>query len=149
MTKTVKGILIAIVAFVLLAGIVVGVLVGFGLYGWRRAVRAGTEEAAVRHLQTITIIEKQYYNTHNRNFGTFDQLVTESMLDERFRGEVPVVDGYVYTLRVTPANAGKAASFTLNADPENPNTGDKHFYADDTSGTIHINPNRRAHANDP
>ena len=93
-------------------------MVGFGLYGWRHAVRGGNEEAALRNLETITIIEKQYYSTHNRNFGTFDQLVAESMLGERFRGDAPVVDGYVYTLRVTPASAGKTASFTLSADPE-------------------------------
>jgi hypothetical protein len=71
-------------------------------------------------------------------------MVKEAMLSDRFSGELPIVEHYIYTLKVTPKTSGRPSSYTLNADPQSNSTGRKHFYVDSTSPTIHVNPDRPA-----
>src|SRR5882762_1208846 len=80
---------------------IIGILIGAATLGWRAAVRSGNEAAALQALKTIATVEIQYYNSHNRSFGTFAQL-TKDGFDSRFSGDTPVVDGYTFTLKVTP-----------------------------------------------
>ena len=143
MTSTVQKIIIGLVVVMLLGLFVIGFLVGAVVYGWKAAQLAGNEAATQQDLKTIAAVEIQYYNTHNRNFGTFDQMIKEGMLTSKFSGDPPAVDGYVFTLSVRPK------AYTLNADPQNANTGKNHFYVDSTSASIHVNPDRPAGAADP
>ena len=52
---------------------IIGILIGAAVYGWKAATRAGNEAATLQNLKTIAAVEIQYYNTHSRSFGTFDQ----------------------------------------------------------------------------
>lgn len=115
---------------------------------WRQAVRSGNEAATLSNLKTIASVEIQYFNTHGRSFGTFDQMVGEQMLDRRFAGAYPV-DGYRLTLKVTAKTVGQQSAYTLNADPESSSTGTNHFYMDSLSGTIHVNGEMPASGSDP
>ena len=146
MTKLVKGILIAAVAVVVLLGIAIGVVIGVGMYQWKNALRRGNEAAAVQHLNTISIGQVQYY-TENATYATFDQLIDKGFLDQRFAGSSPIVDGYVYVLRLKTAR-GERPSFTLSADPQSSASGIRHFFVDDKSSTIRSNPNQPANADD-
>ena len=56
-----------------------------------------------------------------------DSLVKEALLNIRFSGDAPHVDGYVFTLRVTPGTKSQPASYLLNADPETETSGKNHF----------------------
>ena len=148
MTKVVKVTLIAVLGVVLLFALGLGIMVGFAMYGWKAAIRSGNEAAVVQHLKTIHAVELQYYDTHSRTFGTFDQLVADEMLSKRFSGVTPIVDGYGFTLRVTAASSGQSASFTLNADPQASDTGTNHFYMSSNDSTIRVNKDRPAGAAD-
>jgi len=128
---------------------IIGILIGAAVYGWKAAQRAGNEAATLQNLKTIAAVQIQYYNTHSRSFGTFDQIVKEQMLSSKFSGNPPTADGYVLSLKVTPKTATSATSFTLNADPQSDNTGKNHFYIDSTDSSIHINPDQAAGPNDP
>ncbi len=137
----------------LIVGVVVmllGVLAGTGGCGWKAAQRSGNEAATLQDLKMIAQLEIQYFNTHNRTFGTFDQMANEQMLlDSRFSGNLPIVDGYVFTLRVTQKTTSQPSSYTLNADPQSESTGKNHFYIGSLSGLIHANPDKPAGATDP
>jgi Tfp pilus assembly protein PilE len=146
-TSLTKKILIGVVALVLLIAIGIGIMVGVGFASWKAEIRSGNEAAALQHLKTIAAAEIQYYNTHNRNFGTFDQLIRDGLLDARFGGEV--VDGYSFALRITSKTASGPASYTLNADPRSSREGTKHFYVDSIVGGIHVNADQPARAGDP
>ena len=133
---------------------IIGILIGAATIGWRAAVKSGNEAATIKALQTIASVQIQYYNTHNRNFGTFEQMVKEQMLDNRFTsGNPPVVDGYTFTLKVTPKTANAQTSYTINCDPQQStgigSTGTNHFYMDSTAGTIHVNAEQPAGPDDP
>jgi len=132
---------------------IIGILIGAATIGWRAAVRSGNEAATLQDLKTVASVEIQYYNTHNRNFGTFDQMVKEQMLDARFSTNPPNVDGYIFNLKVTPKTTNQQTTYTLNADPQQADgigaTGKNHFYIDSTAGTIHVNPDQSAGPNDP
>lgn len=128
---------------------IIGILIGAAVYGWKAATRAGNEAATLQNLKTIAAVQIQYYNTHSRTFGTFEQLVKEQMLSSKFSGNPPVADGYVINLKVVPKTATSTTSYTLNADPQDANSGKNHFYIDSTDGSIHVNPDQPAGPNDP
>ena len=95
-----------------------------------------------------------YYNAHQRSsFGTFDEMLKEQLLDARFAGSTPVVEGYVFNLRVVPKSTTNQAGFAVNADPQVTEgvgaTGKNHFYLDSDSNTIHVNTSQPATVADP
>jgi prepilin-type N-terminal cleavage/methylation domain-containing protein len=128
---------------------IIGILIGAAVYGWRSAQKAGNEAATMQDLKTIAAVQIQYYNTHSRTFGTFEQMVKEQMLTSKFAGNPPSPDGYVFTLKVTPKTAGAPTSYTLNADPQTDSSGTNHFYIDSTDSSIHVNAAQPAGPGDP
>jgi type II secretory pathway pseudopilin PulG len=149
MTNRNQKIIIGVVVVAVLGLFVIGFLVGAAVVGWRAAQRAGNEAATVQNLKTIAAVETQYYNTHNRTFGTLDQLIAEKMLTSKFSGNPPAADSYVFKLNITPKTSSQPSSYTLNADPQREDTGGKHFYIDSNGSMIHFNPDGPASANDP
>src|SRR2546427_11058772 len=97
---------------------IIGILIGAAVIGFKAAQKAGNEAATLQDLKTIAAIEIQYYNTHNRTFGTFEQMVQDKLLSSKFSGNPPTTDGYIFTLKVIPKSATAPTSYTLNADPQ-------------------------------
>src|ERR1043165_2477322 len=82
---------------------IIGILIGVGIAGWKAAMRAANEAAAVKTLRSIAEQQMLYFNAHQRSsFGTFEEMRKENLLDARFDGTTPVVDGYVYTMKIIP-----------------------------------------------
>ena len=132
---------------------IIALMIGAATYAFRSAQIQGHETATIKALDTIGVVELQFFNTHNRNFGTFEQLVKEGLLDSRFSGNPPVDDGYTLTLKLTPKTPNQQSSYTLNADPQQSEgigaTGRNHYYIDSTAGTKHVNGDQPAGPNDP
>jgi len=133
---------------------IIGILIAVGVTGWRAAVRAANEAAAIKTLRTVAEQQMLYYNAHQRSsFGTFEEMLRENLLDSRFGGTTPVVDGYVYTMRAIPKSTTQQAGFAVNADPQVSEgvgaTGKNHFYMDSDTNTIHVNETQPATATDP
>ena len=98
---------------------IIGILIAVGVTGWKAAVRATNEAAAIKTLRSIAEQQMLYYNAHQRStFGTFDEMLKENLLDTRFAGTTPVVDGYVYQMKVIPKSTSQPASYSINADPQ-------------------------------
>ena len=127
---------------------IIGILIGAAVYGWKAAQRAGNEAATLQNLRTVAAVQIQYYNTHARTFGTFDQLVKEQMLSSKFSGNPPTTDGYILNLKVVPKTSTAPTSYTLNADPQNEASGKNHFYIDSNDGSIHVNADQPASPSD-
>ena len=128
---------------------IIGILVGAAVVGWGVAIRSGNEAATLQNLRTIAASELQYYNSHGRTFGSFEQLIQEKMLTSKFAGNPPIADGYVLTLKVVPKTETSSTFCTLNADPQDARSGTTHFYVDSTDSSIHINRQQPAGPNDP
>jgi len=133
---------------------IIGILIAVGVTGWRAAVRAANEAAAIKTLRSIAEQQMLYYNAHQRSsFGTFEEMLKENLLDTRFNSSTPIVDGYVYTMKVIPKSTSQQAGYTINADPQVTEgvaaTGKNHFYVDSDTNTIHVNPNQPATVTDP
>jgi len=149
MTAREKKIIIAAVVVVVCVPLVfVGVMVGAAVVGYRAAMRAGSEAATIQNLKTIGAIEAQYFLTHNRTFGTLDQLIKEQELSQKFSGHPVVADGYVFTLSVAPKPNG-SSSYKITADPEPGLSGAQHFYLDSDDNRIRVNPDHQAGPTDP
>ncbi|MCV4614098.1 prepilin-type N-terminal cleavage/methylation domain-containing protein, partial [Escherichia coli] len=70
---------------------IIGLLIGVGSLAWGAMIRSGNETAAAQTLDRIRTFQAQYATRNKGRFGTFDELVASSGLDESFRGERPVV----------------------------------------------------------
>ena len=121
--------------------------VGVAIYGWKAATREGNKHSTIQNLKMTAAVEIQYYSTHNRRFGTFDEMVKEQLIPPRFTGNPVIADGYILTLTVMPTSP---SSFILRADPQEDAGGNSHFYLDSSdSDSIRVNPNKPAGPNDP
>jgi prepilin-type N-terminal cleavage/methylation domain-containing protein len=132
---------------------IIGILVGVGVPAWRNAVIAGNESAALATLRTIATEQRTYFNNKGRNsYGTFDQLIENGALDKRFAGDEPVIEGYKFTLKVTPKSASQPPYFSVNADPQQKeglgSTGKRHFFMDSNVNTPRVNNSGPASAED-
>lgn len=128
---------------------IIGILIGAAVYTFKAATKSGNEAASMQNIKTIAAVQIQYYNTHGRTFGTFEQMVKEQLLSSKFAGNPPNTDGYVYTLKVTPKTAGASSSYTLNVDPQSDASGTNHFYIDSSDSSIHLNAAQPASVTDP
>src|ERR1044072_9090729 len=133
---------------------IIGILIGVGIAGYRSAIKAANEAAAVKTLRSIAEQQMLYFNSHQRSsFGTFEEMRKENLLDSRFDGATPVVEGYVFTMKVIPKSPSQQAGYTINADPQVSEgvgaTGKNHYYVDSDANTIHVNATQPATASDP
>ncbi len=133
---------------------IIGLLIGVGTLAWQAVIRSGNETTAAQQMKNLQAFQAQYASRNKGSFATFDELVTKMGLDEAFRGEKPVKNGYVFTLTVVPASSSAPSSYSLSADPQTAEgvsaSGTRHFYVDSTLSTIRAtDENRSAKADDP
>ena len=133
---------------------IIGILIGVGIAGYKAAIKAANEAAAVKTLRSIAEQQMLYFNAHQRSsFGTFEEMRKENLLDSRFEGTTPVVDGYVYTMKVIPKSTTSQAGYTINADPQVADgvgaTGRNHYFVSSDTNTIHVNDTQPAAESDP
>ena len=133
---------------------IIGILIAVGVTGWKAAVKSANEAAAIKSLRSIAEQQMLYFNSHQRSsFGSFEEMRKENLLDSRFDGSTPVVEGYIFTMKVIPKSTAQQAGYTINADPQVSEgvgaTGKNHFYLDSDSNTIHVNATQPAAITDP
>lgn len=133
---------------------IIGILIAIGIPAWQGSVRSANEAAAISHLNRIATAQVTYYNSRNRaGYGTFDQLTQGGYLDSRFKGDTPVVDGYIYEMTLTPKSGSQPPEFSVNANPQKPTgltaTGSQYFYIGSDSGAVTVNGEKAATATDP
>lgn len=133
---------------------IIGLLIGVGSIAWQAVIRSGNETTAAQSIDQIRKFQAQYASRNKGNFGTFDELIAKVSLDDKFKGENPVVNGYTFKMTVVPSSSSAPASYSVNADPQVPEgisaTGTRHFYTDSNLSTIKgTDENRPAKADDP
>lgn len=140
------GVVVVVVVVCVLT--IFGVLVAAAVMGYRPAIRSANEAATIQNLKTLEAVEAQYFYSHDRTFGTLDQLLREQSLSSKFSGHPAVADGYVFTLTLAPKPDG-SSWYKITADPQNDGTGTRHFYVDADDQIIRVNPDRQAGPTDP
>lgn len=117
---------------------IIGILVGIGVPLYKSSIRKANEAAAVTSLSAIRIAQAKYVSDHKGQYGTFRELFEEGHLDKRFNYEQPHERGYVFVITLIPRSEDKAASFSVNANPEQSQgigaTGKNFYYVDPESG---------------
>ncbi len=131
---------------------IIGILIGIGYPAYLGATRNANQTSTISALREIARGQVGYHS-ERREYATFDKLVEEGALNESFRGENPVVNGYRFTMRVTPKGNGQQAAYTVNADPEQPEginrTGNFFYYIGSDANGIRANEEQPAGAGDP
>jgi len=133
---------------------IIGLLIGVGTIAWQAVIRAGNETTAAQSIDNIRKFEAQYASRNKGNFASFDELIAKVSLDEKYKGESPVVNGYIYRLTVVPASASTPSSYSVTADPQATEgvsaTGTRHYYFDSSLSSIKVtDENRPAKVDDP
>jgi hypothetical protein len=145
MSSSIQKIFLVLVSVTLIGLVLAAIVFVKAFSGWQMAIRAGNETATVQHLKTISVVESDYFYSHRKSFGTFEQLVKEQMLSAKFDGNPVTVDGYILTLTLT----AEPPSFAVTANPASAAEGSKHFYLDSVSREIRVNSDKPAGPNDP
>ena len=149
---------IIIVVLTVLAALVVtaGILfIAVVVPAWKTVAKAGNEASAAQSIQTIRVLQAQYNSKHQGRFApNFDELIKVMGLDEKFAGTSPVVNGYIFTMKVEATSSTKPAFYSINTDPQagegTQSSGLRHFYIDSTLSTTKITEeNSSAKADDP
>lgn len=134
---------------------IIALLIGVGVPAWQSMVRSGNETTAVQSINTIRTLQGQYASKHQGKFAAnFDELIKSVQLDEKFKGESPVVNGYIYKMVVQEASGTQPSTYAVTADPQVSEgvtaTGTRHFYFDSSLGSMKsTEENRPAKADDP
>jgi hypothetical protein len=122
-------------------------LVALGVPAYRETIVVHNETAAYSTVKTLATAQ-QAYKDHLGRYATFDELVETQLIEQGFAGERPVLDGYAFTMRVTPPSDETPAFYSVNADPEEPGgwfpTGRARFYFDSDISGIRFNRERQA-----
>jgi len=117
---------------------IIGILVSVVVPTYQSSVRKANEAAAVATLNGIRIAQAKYVIDHKGQYGTFRQLFEEGYLDKRFNFDKPHDRGYVFVITLVPKSDEKAATFGVNANPEQSEgisaTGKNFYYMDSESG---------------
>ena len=129
---------------------IIALLVGIGIPAYRAMVNNGNETSAAQSINTIKTLQISHAGKNRGKFATnFDELIKSSQIDERFGGEAPVVNGYIFKMTVQESSGTKPSFYSINADPQD-GSGSRHFYFDSTLSTIKTtNEERPAKADDP
>lgn len=135
---------------------IIALIIAVGIPAWQAMVRNGNESTAIQTLNTLRTCQISYAGRHQGKFApTFADLVKTGCIEgDKFSSETPVINGYVYTMKVEQPSGSKPAFFSINADPQVSEgtmaTGNRHFYIDSSVGTIkYTEENRPAKADDP
>ncbi len=121
---------------------IIALLIGVGVPAWQSMVRSGNETTAIQSLTTIRTLQSQYASKHQGRFAAnFEELVKSVQLDgDKFKGESPVVNGYIYTMTVQESSGTTPAFYSIKANPQVSEgiqaTGTRFFYFDSTLGTL-------------
>jgi prepilin-type N-terminal cleavage/methylation domain-containing protein len=117
---------------------IIGILATISIQTYHSSVNKANEAAAVAALNTIKVAQAKFVLDHKGRYGTFPQLVSEGYLDKRFNFVRPINRGYVFTLTLIGRSQNEAASYYVNADPEEStgisSTGRVFYYIDPESG---------------
>lgn len=132
---------------------IIGLLIAVGGIGWSAMIKSGNETAAAQSLDRIKVFQAQYAAKNRGKFANFDELVAKVGLDDSFKGESPVVNGYVFKMTVEEQSGSKPAFYSVTADPQVSEgvtaTGSIHYYADSSLSSIkRTDENRQAKADD-
>lgn len=133
---------------------IIALLIGVGVPAWQSMVRSGNETAAIQTLDDLRKKQIQYAAKNRGEFApTFDRLIETVALDDKFKGESPAVNGYLFRMDVQESSGSNPARFSVNADPQVATgisaTGTRFFYTDSTLGTIKSKEGEPAKATDP
>lgn len=133
---------------------IIGLLIGVGSYAWSSMIKSGNEATAAQTLDKIRTFQTQYAAKNRGKFANFDELIRTVGLDDKFAGERPVSNGYIFAITVEEPSGNRPSFYSVTADPQVSEgvqaTGTRHFYTDSTLGTIKATEeNRPAKADDP
>lgn len=119
---------------------IIGLLIGVGSYAWQSMIKSGNEATAAQSLDKIRTFQAQYAAKNRGKFANFDELIKSVGLDEKFAGERPVINGYIFTMTVDEASATKPPFYKVTAEPQVNTgvtaTGNRYFYTDSSVSTI-------------
>lgn len=132
---------------------VIGLLIGIGVPAWKYMVESGNETSAQQILDRVRTAQIQHAAKKSGNYGTFPQLVEATGMDDQYKAEEPVINGYKFVMKITPRSSTAPAFYSISAEPlvkgGVQSTGSRFFYTDSSLSAIKVNENQPATAADP
>ena len=134
---------------------IIALLIGVGIPAWQAMVKNGNETTTVQTLGTLRTCQIGHAGKHQGKFApSFAELVRTGCIEaDKFSGETPVINGYIYTMKVEEPSGTKPATFSVNANPQVSTgvtaTGNRFFYIDSSGASIKASDDGPANAQSP
>jgi Tfp pilus assembly protein PilE len=135
---------------ILFIGVIAFFAMFFGVFylAYQSNQREENRRDAHANIRKINSLQRNYATNHNGKFAKdFDELIKSNGLDEKFNGQKPVVNGYVFEMKIIEGSADNIVSYSINADPQIDSgiqaTGNWHYYSDSGSFQVKFTEEKR------
>lgn len=127
---------------------IMGLIIGVSTYAWTATICGANEVAAIGYVDKIAKAEAQFAARNQGKYAkSLDELIAEGLLDQKFAGEKPLVNGYYFEVKVAATSAEKMPKFAIFASPEIDSgvsaTGTRYFYLDPNLSAIRFTKEKR------
>jgi prepilin-type N-terminal cleavage/methylation domain-containing protein len=127
---------------------IMGLIIAVSTYAWTATISGANEVAAIGYVDKIAKAEAQFAAKNQGKYAkNLDELIAEGLLDKKFAGEKPIVNGYIYEVKVAGSASDKMPKYSIFASPEIDSgvsaTGTRYFYLDPNLSAIRFTKEKR------
>jgi prepilin-type N-terminal cleavage/methylation domain-containing protein len=134
---------------------IMGLIIAVSTYAWTATISGANEVAAIGYVDKISKAQAQFAARNQGKYAkNLDELISDGLLDQKFAGEKPIVNGYIFEVKAANGSEKNLPKYTVYANPEVDSgisaTGTRYFYLDPNLSAIRFTKeNRPAKPDDP
>jgi prepilin-type N-terminal cleavage/methylation domain-containing protein len=127
---------------------IMGLIIAVSTYAWTATICGANEVVAIGYVDKIAKAEAQFAARNQGKYAkSLDELIAEGLLDQKFAGEKPLVNGYYFEVKAATSSAEKIPKYSIFASPEIDSgvsaTGTRYFYLDPNLSAIRFTKEKR------
>lgn len=150
--KTHSTVLLVLLLIITLPTFIICEATFFTLLAQRESTKKANERDAITVIRVIMEAQDKFVGRFGE-YGTFEQLQTEGLLDKSFKGESLLTSGYIFKMNAVKEDETGVSAYTLQADPLDSEgffsaTGTRHFFVSSKDKIIRFNETHSAAIND-
>jgi prepilin-type N-terminal cleavage/methylation domain-containing protein len=127
---------------------IMGLIIAVSTYAWTATISGANEVAAIGYVDKISKAQAQFAARNQGKYAqNLDELIADGLLDQKFAGEKPIVNGYIFEVKAANSSEKTSPKYAVYASPEVDSgisaTGTRSFYLDPNLSAIRFTKEKR------
>jgi prepilin-type N-terminal cleavage/methylation domain-containing protein len=127
---------------------IMGLIIAVSTYAWTATISGANEVAAIGYVDKISKAQAQFAARNQGKYAqNLDELIADGLLDQKFAGEKPIVNGYIFEVKAANSSEKTLPKYAVYASPEVDSgisaTGTRSFYLDPNLSAIRFTKEKR------